>query len=101
VGFHDPAPLAPRTGDIRSRLVRLIPPARPETPLDAVRTLLAHRLPSGVDAESAAREEWRLIVEGRSRLWAGIPEDRKETIRGKLRSGVPVALPDSSLWLSR
>lgn len=71
-----------RTGDIRSRLIRLIPPAPPGTPLDAVRTLLAHRLPSGADAEQAAREEWRTIVEGRSDLWAGIPEDRKETIRG-------------------
>ena len=69
-------------GDIRSRLVRLIPPVPPGTPLDALRTLLAHRLPSGHDAERAAREEWRSIVEGRSSMWAGIPEDRKETIRG-------------------
>lgn len=53
--------------------------------MDALRILLAHRLPSGAesaDAEQAAREEWRTIVEGRSNLWAGIPEDRKETIRG-------------------
>jgi hypothetical protein len=71
-----------RAGDIRSRLVRLIPPAPSGTPLDALRTLLAHRLPSGNDAERAARDEWRSIVEGRSSLWAGIPEDRKETIRG-------------------
>jgi hypothetical protein len=71
-----------RAGDIRSRLIRLIPPAPPGTPLDAVRTLLAHRLPSGADAEQDAREEWRTIVEGRSHLWVGIPEDRKETIRG-------------------
>ena len=69
-------------GDIRSRLVRLIPPAPTGTPLDALRTLLAHRLPSGNDAERAARDEWRSIVEGRSSLWTGIPEDRKETIRG-------------------
>jgi hypothetical protein len=69
-------------GDIRSRLVRLIPPAPPGTPLDALRTLLAYRLPSGNDAERAARDEWRSIVEGRSSLWTGIPEDRKETIRG-------------------
>ncbi|KAI0292244.1 UPF0052-domain-containing protein [Multifurca ochricompacta] len=74
----------PSIGDIRSRLVRLIPPAPPGTPLDTLRTLLAHRLPSGVDAEQAAREEWRTIVEGRSTLWVGIPEDRKETIRGFL-----------------
>jgi len=74
----------PSIGDIRSRLVRLIPPAPPGTPLDALRILLAHRLPSGADAEPAAREEWRSIVEGKSNLWAGIPQDRKETIRGFL-----------------
>jgi len=73
-----------RAGDIRSRLVRLIPPAPAGTPLDALRTLLAHRLPAGNDGERAARDEWRSIVEGRSSLWTGIPEDRKETIRGFL-----------------
>ncbi|KAI9456906.1 UPF0052-domain-containing protein [Russula earlei] len=72
----------PSIGDIRSRLVRLIPHAPPGTPLNALRTLLAHRLPSGDHAELAAREEWRSVVEGRSSLWVGIPEDRKETIRG-------------------
>jgi hypothetical protein len=84
-------------GDIRSRLIRLIPPAPPGTPLDAVRTLLAHRLPSSGDAEHAAREEWRSIVEGRSNLWAGIPEDRKETIRGAECGGtVPSPFSDVS-----
>ncbi|KAJ6626964.1 hypothetical protein B0H10DRAFT_2296645 [Mycena sp. CBHHK59/15] len=68
----------PSIGDIRSRLVRLIPDA---PGLHAPRRLLAHRLPA--DA-AAAREEWREIVEGRSALWAGIPGDRKETIRGFL-----------------
>ena len=82
-----------RAGDIRSRLVRLIPPAPPGTPLDALRTLLAHRLPSGNDAERTARDEWRSIVEGRSNLWAGIPEDRKETIRGTRQ---PVRAPSCS-----
>lgn len=66
-------------GDIRSRPVRLIPPAQAGTPLDALRTLLAYRLPAG----AAARDEWRAIVEGRSPLWDGIPGDRKETIRGE------------------
>lgn len=69
----------PCLGDIRSRLVRLIPPAPAGSPLDALRTLLAYRLPAG----AAARDEWRAIVEGRSPLWNGIPSDRKETIRGK------------------
>ena len=68
-------------GDIRSRLVRLIPPAPPNSPLGAVRTLLSYRLPANV-SEREAREEWRDIIEGRSLLWAGVPNDRKETIRG-------------------
>jgi len=85
-----------RVGDIRSRLVRLIPPAPHGTPLDSLRTLLAHRLPSGNDAERAARDEWRSIVEGRSSLWAGIPEDRKETIRGTRQ---PVSDPPSSRYI--
>ncbi|KAK1224706.1 hypothetical protein PQX77_012379 [Marasmius sp. AFHP31] len=73
----------PSIGDIRSRLIRLIPPAPPSSPLDAIRTLLAYRLPTTY-SEKQAREEWRDIVEGRSRLWHGIPTDRKETIRGFL-----------------
>ena len=68
-------------GDIRSRLVRLIPPADPGSPLDAIRNLLAYRLPAKCK-EQEARDEWRDIVEGRSLLWAGIPNDRKEMIRG-------------------
>ncbi|KAL0570988.1 hypothetical protein V5O48_010973 [Marasmius crinis-equi] len=70
-------------GDIRSRLVRLIPPAPSSSPLDAIRTLLAYRLPTTY-SERQAREEWRDIVEGKSHLWHGIPTDRKETIRGFL-----------------
>ncbi|KDR85213.1 hypothetical protein GALMADRAFT_218346 [Galerina marginata CBS 339.88] len=73
----------PSVGDIRSRLVRLIPPAPVSSPLDAIRRLLAHRLPSQ-SSERDARDEWRDIVEGRSTLWKGIPSDRKETIRGFL-----------------
>lgn len=46
-----------------------------------MRTLLSYRLPANV-SEREAREEWRDIIEGRSLLWAGIPNDRKETIRG-------------------
>ncbi|KAJ7226097.1 UPF0052-domain-containing protein [Mycena pura] len=73
----------PSIGDIRSRLVRLIPPAPRDSPLHAIRALLAYRLPAHLD-ERAARDEWRDIVEGRSALWRGIPHDRKETIRGFL-----------------
>ncbi|PPQ98887.1 hypothetical protein CVT24_003518 [Panaeolus cyanescens] len=72
----------PSVGDIRSRLIRLIPPAPSNAPLDAIRRLLSYRLPSG-SSDREARDEWRDIVEGRSRLWKGIPIDRKETIRGK------------------
>lgn len=68
-------------GDIRSRLIRLIPHADPGTPLDAIRNLLAYRLPATC-TEREARDEWREIVEGRSHLWSGIPNDRKEMIRG-------------------
>ncbi|KAL4065788.1 hypothetical protein V8B97DRAFT_2025582 [Scleroderma yunnanense] len=73
----------PSIGDIRSRLVRLIPRASSSSPLDSLRTLLSYRLPVNV-SEREARAEWRDIVEGNSRLWAGIPNDRKETIRGFL-----------------
>ncbi|KAJ6569557.1 UPF0052-domain-containing protein [Mycena capillaripes] len=73
----------PSIGDIRSRLVRLIPNTPPASPLDAIRTLLAYRLPAHY-SEREARDEWRDIIEGRSALWSGIPNDRKETIRGFL-----------------
>ncbi|VDB86822.1 unnamed protein product [Peniophora sp. CBMAI 1063] len=73
----------PSIGDIRSRLVRLIPPADPGSPLDALRALLAYRLPAKA-SEEEARDEWRSIVEGRSPLWEGVPHDRKEAIRGFL-----------------
>ncbi|KAF7796586.1 hypothetical protein EIP86_007767 [Pleurotus ostreatoroseus] len=73
----------PSIGDIRSRLVRLIPPAPPSSPLDCIKNLLAYRLPARC-TEREARDEWRDIVEGRSSLWSGIPNDRKELIRGFL-----------------
>jgi len=68
-------------GDIRSRLVRLIPRAPSSLPLGALHTLLSYRLPVNV-SEREARTEWRDIIEGNSHLWTGIPNDRKETIRG-------------------
>lgn len=73
----------PSIGDIRSRLIRLIPEAPPASPTEAIRRLLSHRF--SVDlTEQQAKEEWRDLVEGRSPLWKGIPPDRKETIRGFL-----------------
>ncbi|QRV76478.1 hypothetical protein RhiJN_04493 [Ceratobasidium sp. AG-Ba] len=71
----------PSIGDIRSRLIRLIPPL--PAPGPAIHSLLSYRFPSEC-SEREARELWRDIVEGKSKLWAGIPPDRKETIRGFL-----------------
>lgn len=62
--------------------MRLIPTAPPSLPLNAIRELLAYRLPAKC-TEKEAREQWREIVEGKSKLWLGIPHDRKETIRRK------------------
>ncbi|GJE94182.1 hypothetical protein PsYK624_103500 [Phanerochaete sordida] len=73
----------PSIGDIRSRLIRLIPSSPPASPLSRIRNLLAYRLPANC-SDKEARDEWRDIVEGRSALWVGIPGDRKEMIRGFL-----------------
>ena len=73
------------SGDIRSRLVRLIPRSPEGSPLERIRHLLAHRFSSTV-SEREARDEWRDIIEGKGALWNGIPHDRKEVIRGLLRA---------------
>ncbi|THH11375.1 hypothetical protein EW145_g715 [Phellinidium pouzarii] len=75
----------PSIGDIRSRLIRLIPASPQGSPLDRIRNLLAYRL-NADSTEREARDEWHDIVEGRSSLWLGIPLDRKEVIRGFLVS---------------
>jgi len=49
---------------------------------EAVRRLLAHRLPG--DSSAAAKEEWNDIVEGEHPLWEGIGESYKHTIRAFL-----------------
>ena len=54
-------------GDIRSRLVRLIPELESDTL--GMRELLGHRLPS--DAESASME-WHRLVQGSHELWVPI-----------------------------
>jgi 2-phospho-L-lactate transferase/gluconeogenesis factor (CofD/UPF0052 family) len=54
-------------GDIRSRLVRLIPELESDTL--GMRELLGHRLPS--DAESASLE-WHRLVQGSHELWVPI-----------------------------
>ncbi|KAK4175555.1 putative UPF0052 protein [Triangularia setosa] len=77
----------PSVGDIRSRLVRLIP-SNPTTSQEtttssssSLRILFEHRLsPDPI----SAREEWAEIVESRSLLWAYIPNEKKELIRSVL-----------------
>lgn len=72
----------PSIGDIRSRLIRLIPETAPDTPLAAIRRLLEYRL--GDSNSAAVKAEWHSIVEGRHKLWRGVPSDRKECIRAFL-----------------
>ncbi|GAA5899836.1 hypothetical protein JCM8208_004578 [Rhodotorula glutinis] len=76
----------PALGDIRSRLIRLIPPSPLNSPLDCIRKLLEYRLPGEGSGKSHAevKGEWHEIVEGTHKLWRGIPGDRKETIRAFL-----------------
>lgn len=82
----------PSIGDIRSRLIRLIPvPENGVTDLvneearlagiQAVHDLFAQRFPATC-TERQAKEMWGDIIEGKSNLWAGIPEDRREALRG-------------------
>ncbi|KAL2075243.1 hypothetical protein VTL71DRAFT_186 [Oculimacula yallundae] len=68
----------PGIGDVRSRLVRLIPedPSSPET--TAIKTLFNHRLPPN---PSLARIEWLDIVESRHLLWTSISSEKRELIR--------------------
>lgn len=53
-------------GDIRSRLVRLIPDETAVAGVRGVKQLLAHRLPP---AAGAAKHEWSLLVDGTHSLW--------------------------------
>ena len=59
----------PSIGDIRSRLVRLIPESPAGSPTSAIKTLLEYRLGEGSSA--ALKGEWLTIVEGKHRLWRG------------------------------
>jgi len=45
---------------------------------------MAFRFPAEA-SETVVRELWMEIVEGRSQLWTGIGEDKKECIRGEFR----------------
>ncbi|KAL4941064.1 hypothetical protein BDV06DRAFT_195260 [Aspergillus oleicola] len=67
----------PGIGDVRSRLVRLIPPSPPNSERAAIKALFNHRLSS----DDSARSEWLAIVDGTSALWVSITPAKKELIR--------------------
>lgn len=69
----------PGIGDVRSRLVRLIPRQPYSKEREAIGTLLSHRL-SASDTRDA-RNGWSDIVDGTSSLWVDISSAKKELIR--------------------
>ncbi|KAF2734118.1 UPF0052-domain-containing protein [Polyplosphaeria fusca] len=73
----------PGIGDVRSRLVRLIPddPDHDDSEKAAIKVFFNHRLPKD---RSKAREEWLQIVEADHALWANISTAKKELIRSFL-----------------
>ncbi|KAM7223379.1 putative gluconeogenesis factor [Rhypophila decipiens] len=71
----------PSVGDIRSRLVRLIPENNAE--MTALKALFEHRLVQDTDA---ARTEWLEIVEGRYLGWTYISSPKMELIRSVLNT---------------
>ncbi|KAM5351158.1 hypothetical protein ACJ41O_003881 [Fusarium nematophilum] len=72
----------PGIGDVRSRLVRLIPnDGNPETA--AIKRFFNHRLPK---AYSSARAEWFEIIEATHPLWDDISSPKRELIRSYLNS---------------
>ncbi|PYH43841.1 gluconeogenesis factor YvcK family protein [Aspergillus saccharolyticus JOP 1030-1] len=68
----------PGIGDVRSRLVRLIPESPPHSERAAIKTLFNHRL--SADAVQA-HAEWYSIVDGTSTIWKLITPAKKELIR--------------------
>lgn len=54
-----------------------------EEEITAIHELMAYRFPADA-SEKHVKEIWGEIVEGRSSLWDGIGEDKKECIRGRL-----------------
>ncbi|KAF1847236.1 UPF0052-domain-containing protein [Cucurbitaria berberidis CBS 394.84] len=70
----------PGIGDVRSRLVRLIPddPDNDESEKAAIKAFFNHRLSK---ERAEARQEWLQIVEAEHALWANISTPKKELIR--------------------
>ncbi|KAL2357500.1 hypothetical protein BJ546DRAFT_964350 [Cryomyces antarcticus] len=74
----------PGIGDVRSRLVRLIPDDdEPNSEKTAIKALFNHRL--SADANDA-RSEWLDIVEARHTMWQNISAPKKELIRSFLNA---------------
>ena len=73
----------PGIGDVRSRLVRLIPDNENDLEKSAIRAFFNYRLPTDSDS---ARHEWLDIVEARHPLWDDISSEKKELIRSFLNS---------------
>ncbi|KAL2429734.1 hypothetical protein ABEF95_002221 [Exophiala dermatitidis] len=69
----------PGIGDVRSRLVRLIPTEPPSPERSAISSLFSHRLSATSSVDAAA--EWQLIVSGTSDLWKSISSAKREMIR--------------------
>ncbi|OTA63271.1 UPF0052-domain-containing protein [Hypoxylon sp. EC38] len=68
----------PGIGDVRSRLVRLIPGSEADAERASIKGLFNHRLSSD---PLQARLQWLDIVEGRDELWAKISSEKRELIR--------------------
>ncbi|KAJ4395115.1 hypothetical protein N0V85_006675, partial [Neurospora sp. IMI 360204] len=73
----------PSVGDIRSRLVRLIPNPSNDQEKAALKALFEYRLPGD---PSKARIEWLDMVEARHLLWAYISSPKRELIRSILNT---------------
>lgn len=68
----------PGIGDVRSRLVRLIPGSEADAERASIKGLFNHRLSSD---PLQARLQWLDIVEGRDELWTKISSEKRELIR--------------------
>ncbi|KJR84590.1 uncharacterized protein SPSK_08841 [Sporothrix schenckii 1099-18] len=75
----------PSVGDVRSRLVRLIPSSDDEgNERGALRALFEHRLCAS--DPNQARTEWLDLVEARHLLWTFVPSATRELIRAVLNT---------------
>ena len=92
----------PGIGDVRSRLVRLIPQNEDDPEKNALRAFFNYRLPMD---SVAARHEWLDIVEASHQLWNDISSEKKELIRSFLNllnlEIVKRARPSSTFNFSR